>query len=319
MHTPDLVTASPWRADILAELMEIGRARPGLSLVAALEPLEVPGTFELVAYVRLDTPRPPDDEAAAAAIVERLGVILRQVAILYGTSGGEVCTSRTVVTVVFREGEPRPTASEEQFVRAWQACDPADGAEWGGVYVVTPEGWTCLQGGAGGEPRLVLDADSYAPDDDVIDLPPLLDRDALEDDPGVVEAEQVLAQTLLDDFPGVAAPRAGECLACYVTRMVGRFGCDESWRFVEHYEGLHGRVVPVPEWRREGACDCAIYELGFDLADDVEEPIEYTAFGIVPVAMHHEWPWPNAQPCRGVRAGTSEPCSLWQPLEAVDW
>lgn len=67
-------------------------------------------------------------------------------------------------------------------------------------------------------------------------------------------------------------------------------------------------------WRRDGECDCAVYELGYDLAEHVEEPVGHTEAGGVPVVIHHEWPWPEPPACAGVRRGSVKPCDLWEPL-----
>lgn len=320
----DTLAASPARAEILADLLELGRARPGLTLIAAFHA----DTLRLAGFVRLNTPRPPDGEGAQAIVAARMSPTLAQIARLFvpslpeGAPPGVGTQTHTLVTVVCREGEVRPTPSEEQFVQGWHACADGTSAHHGGVYSVTPAGWMCLQGGSGDEPRLVLDADSYAFDDDVIEFPPLVDPDELARDAGVLAAEQVLAEVFAEDFPVLAAPGRDECLACYVTRMIGRFGCDESWRFVDHYSSRSDPShadASTPDWRREGQCDCDVYDLGYDLADDVEEPVEHLQAGDMPVVLHHEWPWPNPHPCRGIESGSIEPCSLWQSLQHQDW
>ncbi len=314
---------TPTPVDLLPELLVQGRARPGLTLVAVY----AVDTWELQGFVRLNTPKPPEGDGAERILADRMSPTLAQIAHLFvpcrpqGASRSDVPPTHTLVTVVCREGEPVPTAAEEQYVQAWQTCDDSTSARHGNVYLLTPDGWACLQGGEGDDLYLVLGADSYAPDDDVIEFPPLLDLDALESDPSVAAAEEVLAAALAEDFATLAALEPDECLACYVTRMVFRYGCDGTWRFVEHHEGVSGgpHTAEQEDWRREGECDCAVYELGFDLADDVEEPVEHLDAGVIPVVLHHEWPWPNPHPCQGVGDGPGQRCRLWQPLDRALW
>lgn len=313
---------TPTPAYLLPELLVTGRARPGLTLIAAY----AVDTWHLEGFVRLNTPKPPEGETAEAILAERMSPTLARIAHIFvpsrpdGVARCDVPTTHTLITVVCREGERAPTAAEEQYVTAWRTCEDTTSALHGDVFVLTPHGWACLQGGAGDDLHLVLDADSYAPDDDVIEFPALVDPEALAADPGVLAAEQILAAALTEDFATLAAVEPGECLACYVTRMVFLHGCDGTWRFVEHHEATADEPAAssCAEWRRDGACDCAVYDLGFDLAEDVEEPVEHLDTGGVPVVLHHEWPWPNPHPCRGVGAGPGEPCSLWQPLERID-
>lgn len=307
---------TPTPVELLPELLVRGRARPGLTLVAVY----AIDTWELRGFVRLTTPRPPQGEDAEAILADRMSPTLADIAQFFapdrpfGTARSDVPATHTLVTVVCREGEPVPTATEEQYVQAWRTCWDTTSARHGDVYVLTPQGWACLAGGSGDDLRLVLHADSYAYDDDVIEFPPLLDPEALAADAGVVAAEKVLTAALVEDFATLAAVAPGECLACYVARMLFRWGCDGSWRFVAHHEDVSGgpAVSEWPAWRRLGGCDCAVYYVVFELVDDVEEPGEYPGVGDPPVA-HPEWSWLSSPPCQGVAHGSQEPCGLWQP------
>lgn len=320
MLTPvDAFAASPWRDEILTEVLRFGRARPGLTMVAAFDW----HTLELTGLVRMNTPRPPEGAGADAILAARLGPTLAAIAHFAAPSRPEgvardgVPPTHTLVTIVCREGEPVASPAEEQFVRAWRASADTTSARHGAVYVVTPNGWACLQGGSGAEPCLEIGDDSYACDPDVIDLLPLVDPDELEADPAVQAAEAVLAEVFATDFDTIAAPEAGECLACYVTRMVGQFDCDGTWRFVDHYRATLAPRASALErrpWRRDGECDCAVYELGYDLAEHVEEPVGHAEAGGVPVVIHYEWPWPDPPTCAGVRRGSVKPCDVWEPL-----
>jgi hypothetical protein len=95
-------------------------------------------------------------------------------------------------------------------------------------------------------------------------------------------------------------PHPGECLACYVARMLEDFGCDCTLRFARHYRDLRAPRASGLERRlgsMGGFCDCEIFLNGLRLFD-------------------HSWeddrsgPPPLA-PCRGVRRGSTRPCTLW--------
>jgi len=88
-------------------------------------------------------------------------------------------------------------------------------------------------------------------------------------------------------------PDEGECVLCFVARMLDSWGCDETLRFAERY-----RVRRAPRatamLRRfndaGGFCDCEIFLNGYVLAD----------------------PFAGELPkCRGVRRGSSQPCGSW--------
>lgn len=146
---------SPECADVLTEILHAGRARPGLTLVAAFFDACQPGGTPTCCNA------PPGYE---------------------------------VVTIVCRDGgglEPSP--AEEQFATAWRLAGPRLCAQ-SDVFVVTPEGWSCLRGGSGEWPILEITPDRGLPDDDVLELPPLVDPEALASDPSV-------GFDLADDIP----------------------------------------------------------------------------------------------------------------------
>ena len=102
----------------------------------------------------------------------------------------------------------------------------------------------------------------------------------------------------------VTAPHDGECVFCYVLRMLDAFGCDTTLRWATRWRdvrmpratGLEHRLG-----RRGGFCDCEIFLNGWNLVESQQVRDE-----------HGELQWPRERPtCAGGRS--SQPCSLWEP------
>jgi hypothetical protein len=112
-----------------------------------------------------------------------------------------------------------------------------------------------------------------------------------------------LASTLTD-------VRAGECLLCYVYRML-EFGC-AGFRWAGHYRDVRAPRATGLE-RRLGAiggfCDCEIFMNAYEPIPAVCVPAT-TADGDPDPWGLPEWP-PQLPPCGGVRRGSTQPCSLW--------
>lgn len=106
-------------------------------------------------------------------------------------------------------------------------------------------------------------------------------------------------------------PADGECLQCYVFRMLA-FGC-KGLRWAERYRDRRAPAATalLRRLRSSGAgCDCEIFWNAFDLRSE---------FMIVPVwidpdmgPMEGDPEYPDPMPtCRGVRRGSTKPCALW--------
>ncbi|MFZ1283830.1 MAG: DUF2695 domain-containing protein [Propionicimonas sp.] len=109
-----------------------------------------------------------------------------------------------------------------------------------------------------------------------------------------LEAELRLAARLL------ILPAAGECLACYVARMLGEFGCTGS-RWVLHYRDLRTPRATALVRRLQDMgvyCDCQMFQNAYRPTLDLDS-----------VAGIGELP-----PCLGVRAGSTRPCTNWQRI-----
>ena len=64
-------------------------------------------------------------------------------------------------------------------------------------------------------------------------------------------------------------PRTGECLVCYVARMLDEFGCDTTLRFARNYRDQVAPRATKLERRlgdMGGFCDCEIFLNGMRLA-----------------------------------------------------
>lgn len=99
-------------------------------------------------------------------------------------------------------------------------------------------------------------------------------------------------------------PHEGECLFCYVHRML-EFGClPDRLTWARRWRDLRAPRATGLERRLEargGFCDCEIFMNGWRprdlLFDEHGEPV-----------------YPAVMPrCRGVRRGSTQPCLLWVP------
>jgi hypothetical protein len=113
----------------------------------------------------------------------------------------------------------------------------------------------------------------------------------------------------------LTTPASGECLLCYVHRML-EFGCNNQLRWACRFRNLQApraTGLEVRLGRIGGYCDCEIFLNGFELAPELwvrPEPVEDG--GIVFQEDPH---YPDAlPPCRGVRRGSTRGCALWVRL-----
>lgn len=99
-------------------------------------------------------------------------------------------------------------------------------------------------------------------------------------------------------------PFPGECLPCFVGRMVGSQGCSGGLGWVEQFR-MHRAKRASALTRRlaaQGAlCDCTLTDVVWRLSPGLWE---WTADGrLVPPA--------EAPPCVGVRPNSAQPCRHW--------
>lgn len=105
--------------------------------------------------------------------------------------------------------------------------------------------------------------------------------------PLVTEAEQ-LVQALA---AAITEPRDGECLACYLDRLLRTAPCDGTHRLARRYRDAMAPRATALERRmsdRGGHCDCEILWNVYDSKSD------------------------EVSPCLLVRRGSTTPCGLWE-------
>lgn len=274
---------------MLTEILRLGGATPGTTLVAYVDE----ATLEVVAVRSLPTPDAILDaeNCHPDQTVHALSDVLCSIALECAPKrfwAGDRWSAMTgdLITVVCRDGRAEITPTETLFHWGWRYSNHLTSAFQGEVYAVTPQGWVSLYHELSGpEPSLTCQLD-----------------------PAVAEAEHVLTEL----SSALLGPAAGECLLCYVYRMIGEHGCDCRLRFATHYRdvrapratGLERRLGQVG-----GFCDCEIFLNGYEprqalwVPDGIDDPNSHD----VP-----ELTWPQAMPaCGGVRAGSTQPCSLW--------
>ena len=116
----------------------------------------------------------------------------------------------------------------------------------------------------------------------------------------------IFTGTSIDPDTGVL-PRPGECLACFVHRMMGAARCSDSLGWAEHYRLVRApRAVSLTKrLAAQGAsCDCAV-------VTDLWRPsiALWSRYG----AVDDLAPPKDLPPCGSVRAGSTKPCALWVP------
>lgn len=290
------------RTLVLTEILRQGGAVRGATLIGYVDR----ATHEVVAVRSIVTPDATlDDEACFSdAAIHELSGLLCEIAqdcvpARAGTPTRGSAITGDLITVVCRDGETAITPAETQFHWGWRYSNHLTSAFDGEVYAVTPQGWANLYGQMTGSAPALPPAPGVADPTSTVD-----------------EAENVLAEL----SSGLLGPRRGECLLCYVHRMIIEFGCDCRLRFATHYRdvrapratGLERRLGQVG-----GYCDCEIFLNGYELRpqywvpetdDDVDEDDE------------PELTWPDPLPdCAGVRAGSTQPCSLWSRRLRLRW
>lgn len=121
------------------------------------------------------------------------------------------------------------------------------------------------------------------------------------------EAEEYLR----DLAASLTDPVEGECLQCYVFRMLA-FGCTGS-RWTRHYRDLRAPNATALLRRlrsKSAGCDCGIFWNAFDLRSEfLVAPIEFAPDG---TALTCDPEYSDPMPaCRRVRRGSTQPCALW--------
>jgi hypothetical protein len=290
------------RERVLAEILSQGPAVPGTTLIAYVDR----ATLGVLAVRSLPTPDPvlgADSALSDEEIRWLSGALctLAQDSVPRRTRTGNRWGPITgeLVTVVCREGEAEITPTEEQYFWGWRYSNHGTAALDGDVYVVTPQGWAALVGEwSDARPVLAVNADGPA------------DVAGAKTIPEVQEAERILADAsviLLD-------PDSGECLLCYVHRMLMEYGCNCRLRFAGHYRDVRAPRATALERRlgqSGGYCDCEVFLNGYELR------LEYWLPMVIREREDEEqYPedatGPNPLPmCREVRAGSTQPCSLW--------
>ncbi|WP_114559768.1 DUF2695 domain-containing protein [Desertihabitans aurantiacus] len=115
-------------------------------------------------------------------------------------------------------------------------------------------------------------------------------------------------------------PADGECLLCYLDRMLDQFGCTTELRWATRYRDLRAprATALVRRLGQVGGCDCEVFINGYQLArEHWIPPRRYVEDGIT---YETDPQRPDPMPsCRGVRRGSTRGCSLWVRGTGSSW
>ncbi|GAB6985700.1 hypothetical protein JCM10369A_22240 [Nocardioides pyridinolyticus] len=101
-------------------------------------------------------------------------------------------------------------------------------------------------------------------------------------------------------------PQEGECLVCFVARMVAEFGCDSSLLWATRFRDLRSPTATALERRfRSQAvrCDCLVVQKAYQPVREVMVRDVHTDELEPPERM---------PPCAGVRRTNTRPCAHWE-------
>jgi hypothetical protein len=105
----------------------------------------------------------------------------------------------------------------------------------------------------------------------------------------------------------LTTPGEGECVFCFIDRMLDAFGCDTTLRWARRWRDLRlprATGLEARLGRRGGFCDCEVFLNGWTVRPELLVPDE-----------HGELDWPaDRPPCPGVGPRSAQPCSTWLPL-----
>ncbi|HET7397714.1 MAG TPA: DUF2695 domain-containing protein [Intrasporangium sp.] len=104
---------------------------------------------------------------------------------------------------------------------------------------------------------------------------------------------------------GRDAPGPGECLACFVHRMVADRGCTGVLGWVERWRSERARratALAARLQRRGATCDCAVIGRVWSLSAALWEPDPTSGELLEPGVLPQ---------CRGVRPNSTHPCEHW--------
>lgn len=116
-------------------------------------------------------------------------------------------------------------------------------------------------------------------------------------------------------------PEVGECLYCYVDRMLDEHGCDATLKWATRFRDLRAPRATALEdrlRRRGGFCDCEIFLNAVRLIEHAQRTAPdwrdwWDDCGGCDDCRRQEDELEGGPvaPCRTVRAGSTQHCGLW--------
>lgn len=134
-------------------------------------------------------------------------------------------------------------------------------------------------------------------------------------------APDTWAEQMLREFAEeLMRPLEGECLQCYVARMLDDFGCDTRLRFATRFRDLTAPAAVALQRRlgQAGAfCDCEIFLNGWWLDRSLWQSTARPATSSLETGATS--PPDPLPPCAQVRRGSVQPCANWMRRSRYDW
>ncbi|GAA4194681.1 hypothetical protein GCM10022219_18350 [Microbacterium oryzae] len=132
------------------------------------------------------------------------------------------------------------------------------------------------------------------------------------DTKNIGEEAEALVRRIDDDL---TTPHDGECLVCFLSRMVAEFGCDGTHRFARRFRDLRVPRATGLEMRlarKGGYCDCEVLFNAYEPARHLWTP-EHTILDEDGEEVLVEAEEPQLIPaCAGIPRGSAQPCRNWE-------
>lgn len=128
-----------------------------------------------------------------------------------------------------------------------------------------------------------------------------------------ITIDRIAEQLVHEAAAAITAPADGECLACFVARMLADFRCDRTLRFARTFRDRSAPLATtmIGQLAAVGSCcDCEIFRYGWSPHPSLWSPAVTEVEGGVTYRTGPEPP-DRLPRCAQARPGSMQPCRLW--------